>query len=118
MSLKLSPCFPLCPFLPAISAVLQILFAYSTRLTLILFIDEALTHPVHLLSSVELQEVSGKDLLAAAGSKNDYFAEKPLENDSGDSDPDVVLVDFEENDPENPLNWLPTQKWLILFVIS
>lgn len=82
------------------------------------FIDEALTHPVHILSSVEPQKVSGKEPLAAAGSENEDFAEQPLENAIGDSDPDVVLVDFEENDPGNPLNWSPMQKWLIVFVIS
>ncbi|OQD99560.1 hypothetical protein PENSOL_c006G00089 [Penicillium solitum] len=93
-------------------------FAHSTRLTLMPFIDEALTHPVHILSSVEPQKVSGKEPLAAAGSENEDFAEQPLENAIGDSDPDVVLVDFEENDPGNPLNWSPMQKWLIVFVIS
>lgn len=84
------------------------------------FIDEALSHPVPILPSVEPQKLSGKELLAAAGSKNEKFAEHPLENSIGfgDSDPDVVLVDFEENDPENPLNWSLTQKWMIVFVVS
>ena len=81
-------------------------------------IDEALTHPVPILSSVEPQKLSGKEPMAAAGSENEKFAEQPLENASGDSDPDVVLVDYEENDPKNPLNWSPMQKWLIVFAIS
>ncbi|KAF7181492.1 hypothetical protein CNMCM7691_000710 [Aspergillus felis] len=82
------------------------------------FIDEAVTHPVPILSSVEPQKVSGKEPMAAAGSENAKFALQPLENAVGDSDPDVVLVDFEENDPKNPLNWSPIHKWLIVFVIS
>lgn len=81
------------------------------------FIDEALAHPVHILSSVEPQKVSGKAPLAA-GSENKNSADQPLENAIGDSDPDVVLVDFEENDSENPLNWSPMQKWLIVFAVS
>lgn len=81
-------------------------------------IDEALTHPVPILSSVELQKLSGKEPVAAAGSENEKFAEQPLENAIGDSHADVVLVDFEENDPKNPLNWSPMQKWLIVFAIS
>jgi len=56
--------------------------------------------------------------MAAAGSENEKFAEQPLENAIGDSDPDVVLVDYEENDPKNPLNWSPMQKRLIVFAIS
>jgi hypothetical protein len=81
-------------------------------------IDEALTHPVPILSSVEPQKLSGKEPIAAAGSKNEKPAEQPLENPIGDSNPDVVLVDYEENDPDNPLNWSPMQKWLIVFAIS
>lgn len=49
--------------------------------------------------------MSGKELMAAAGSENEKFAKQPLENVIGDSDPDVVLVDYEEDDPKNPLNW-------------
>ena len=56
--------------------------------------------------------------MAAAESENEKVAEQSLENAIGDSDPDVVLVDYEENDPKNPLNWSPMHKWLIVFVIS
>lgn len=62
--------------------------------------------------------MSGKEPLAAAGSESENFAEQPLENVTGDRDPDVVLVNFEENNKESPLNWSPIQKWLIVFVIS
>lgn len=89
------------------------------------FINEDLTHPVPILSSIESQNLSGKEPKAAAGSEDEKFAEQPLEILNGDSNPDVVLgdsdvilVDYEENDPENPLNWSPTQKWLMVFVIS
>lgn len=92
--------------------------AYVIRLTLMSFIDEAVTHPVPILSSLELQKVPGKEPVAAAGSENERTAEQPLENAIGDGDPDVVLVDFEENDPENPLNWSSMHKWLIVFVVS
>ncbi|KAL8829371.1 MAG: hypothetical protein Q9191_002058 [Dirinaria sp. TL-2023a] len=56
--------------------------------------------------------------MAAVGSENDEFAEQLLENAIGDSDPDVVVVDYEENDPKNPLNWSQMQKWLIVFAVS
>lgn len=63
--------------------------------------------------------------MAAEGSENEKFTEQSLESSTGDSDvaievsdPDVVLVDFEENDPKNPLNWSSTHKWLIVFAIS
>lgn len=82
------------------------------------FIDGAATHPVPILSSLELQQVPGKEALAADGSENKKTAEQPLENDIADGDPDIVLVDFEENDPENPLNWSSMRKWLIVFVVS
>lgn len=63
--------------------------------------------------------------MAAVGS-DEKLAQQPLENaiavrDSGSdpaSDQDVVIVDFEENDPENPLNWSPMHKWMIVFVVS
>ena len=82
------------------------------------FTDEALTHPVHILSSVEPQKLLAKEPMAAAGSEDEKVLEQPSEITIGDSDPDAILVDFEENDPENPLNWSPMQKWLIVFAIS
>ncbi|PWY81883.1 bicyclomycin resistance protein [Aspergillus heteromorphus CBS 117.55] len=80
--------------------------------------DEAFDPPVPILSSVERQNLSEKEPIAAAGSKNEKFVEQPLGNSIGDRNPDVILVDYEENDPENPLNWSPMQKWLIVFAIS
>ena len=82
------------------------------------FIDEALTRPVPIPSSIEPQKLSDNEPMAAAGSENEKSAEQPLEIAIGDSNPDVVLVDYEENDPENPLNWSSMQKWLIVFAIS
>jgi hypothetical protein len=81
-------------------------------------IDETVTHPVPIVSSFELQKLSGKEPMAAAGSESENFAQQPLENAIGDSNPDIVLVDFEENNPKNPLNWTPMHKWLIVFIIS
>ncbi|KAJ5874979.1 uncharacterized protein N7529_003409 [Penicillium soppii] len=82
------------------------------------FIDGAVTHPVPILSSIELQKVPGNEPVAAAGSENEKTTEQPLENAIGDGDLDVVIVDFKENDPENPLNWSSMHKWLIVFVVS
>jgi hypothetical protein len=82
------------------------------------FIDGAVTHPVPILSSLDPQKASGKESVAASGSEDEKTAEQPLENTIGDGDPDVVLVDFEENDPENPLNWSSMHKWMIVFVVS
>lgn len=82
------------------------------------YIDESLNHPVPILSSIESQISLGKEPVAAVGSDNEKVAEQQSENGTGDSDSDVIIVDFEENDPENPLNWSKTHKWLIVFAIS
>ena len=79
------------------------------------YIDEALTHQFPVLSSVESRILSDKGLPATG--EDNKLAEQPLEN-AEDSDQDFVLVDFEENDPQNPLNWSQTQKWSIVFAIS
>ena len=75
----------------------------------------SLTNPLPppIVSSLE-------PIMAAAGSENEKFVQKPLGSSiAGDSNsPDVVLVDYEENDPENPLNWSPMHKWLIVIAIS
>ena len=81
-------------------------------------IDETLTHSVPILSSIEQQNLSGKEPIAAVGSQNEKFVEQPLVIPVGDSNLDFVLVDYEENDPENPLNWSSMKKWLIVFAIS
>ena len=81
-------------------------------------IDKALTHSVPIPSSVEPPESTCKAPIATAGSENGKSAEHSLAMAIGDTDPDVILVDYEENDPENPLNWSPMQKWLIVFAIS
>ena len=81
-------------------------------------IDEALIHPVPALFSVEPQKLSGKEPVAAAGRENEKFDEQPSGIPIEDGDPDVVLVDYEENDPENPLNWSSTRKWLTVLAIS
>ncbi|KAJ5377110.1 hypothetical protein N7509_013996 [Penicillium cosmopolitanum] len=82
------------------------------------FIDGATTHPVPILSSLEQQKQPDKEHVTAAESENERTAEIPLEYAIREGDSDVVLVDFEENDPENPLNWSSTHKWLIVFVVS
>ncbi|KGO62045.1 Major facilitator superfamily domain, general substrate transporter [Penicillium expansum] len=82
------------------------------------YIDETLTHSVPILSSIEQQNLSGKEPIAAVGSQNEKFVEQPLVIPVGDSNLDFVLVNYEENDPENPLNWSSMKKWLIVFAIS
>jgi hypothetical protein len=108
----------MCPSLLGLSTVEWTLIAYAARLKQMSFIKDAITHPVPILSSVEPHNLLGKEPMAAAGSDNEKFAQRPLANATRDSDPDVVLVDFKENDPRNPLNWSPMQKWMIVFVIS
>lgn len=81
-------------------------------------INEGLIQPGPMLSSVELQKLSDKEPITVAVSNNENYAEQPLENRIGNSNPDVVLVDYEENDPENPLNLPSMQKWLIVFAVS
>ncbi|KAJ5890477.1 uncharacterized protein N7473_006705 [Penicillium subrubescens] len=68
------------------------------------FINDAITHPVPILSSIEPHKLLSKEPLATAGSDDEKVAQRPLENGIRDGDPDVVLVDFEENDPKNPLH--------------
>ncbi|GKZ83292.1 hypothetical protein AnigIFM56816_008383 [Aspergillus niger] len=86
------------------------------------FIDETINHPVPILSSFEPHNASHNEqsLTAVDNEKGKIADEQPLEHAdaSEDSDPDVVLVDFDENDPENPLNWSPVHKWLIVIVVS
>lgn len=51
--------------------------------------------------------------MAAVGSENEKLAEQPWEIPIEDSGVDVVLVDYEESDPETPLNWSPTHNYLV-----
>ena len=81
-------------------------------------INESLIQPVPAVSSVERQKLTSRELMATAESKKEKFVEQPSAVTIEDSDPDVVLVDYEENDPDNPLNWSSARKWLILLAIS
>jgi hypothetical protein len=81
-------------------------------------IDGAITHPVAVLSPLEQQKLSGKEPMAAAGTKSEKSVEQLSQMSTGDSDPDVVLVDYDEDDRENPLNWPSLRKWLIVFAVS
>lgn len=74
----------------------------SNNFTLMSFIDEFTTHPIPILSTLEQQKLPDKEHVTAAESENDRIAEMLLEFAMGEGDSDVVLVDFEENDPENP----------------
>ncbi|TGO81235.1 hypothetical protein BPOR_1256g00020 [Botrytis porri] len=65
---------------------------------------------VPILALVEPQKLPSNGPNPASGSKNEKFAEQPLEVPITDSNSDTVLVDYEENDPENPLNWSSTRK--------
>lgn len=80
--------------------------------------DMALPHLMPIISPVELQNVSDNKPIATTESKNEKFTKQPLEIPIEDSNLDVILVDYEENDPENPLNWPLIQKWLIVSAIS
>ncbi|KAF7940821.1 uncharacterized protein EAE97_007007 [Botrytis byssoidea] len=74
--------------------------------------------PVPILASGEPQKSLNSGPNAVLGSENEKFAEQSLELPITGSDSDVVLVDYEENDPENPLNWSSTRKWLIVSAVS
>lgn len=93
------------------------MLVHSNHFTLMSFIDGATTHPVPLLSSLE-QQLPDKEHVTAAECENERAGELPLGHAIGEGDSDVILVDFEENDPQNPLNWSSTHKWLIVFVVS
>jgi hypothetical protein len=62
--------------------------------------------------------MSGKEQMAAAEGQLEKSTEEPLQSHNQDSDQNVIFVDYEENDAENPLNWSPTRKWLTVFAIS
>jgi hypothetical protein len=62
--------------------------------------------------------MSGTEQKAAQGTKLEKSAEEPLQSSTVDGDQNIILVDYEENDPENPLNWSQTRKWLTVFAIS
>lgn len=79
--------------------------------------DENSVQTPPIMSSLESQKLSGKKFVAGMTSEHEKFTDQPLETPL-DSNSDIVLVDYEENDPENPLNWSPMHKWLIVFAIS
>ncbi|KAF9699553.1 hypothetical protein EKO04_002693 [Ascochyta lentis] len=81
-------------------------------------IEESPIHRIRDYSPVEPHTLSGKKPGSVVGNENGKAVEQSLGTSIKESDPDVVLVDYEENDPENPLNWSPMQKWLIVFAIS
>lgn len=82
------------------------------------YIDETINHHVPVLSSVEQRAPSTTGSVAAAGGDNEKAVDRLGVATDRDSSPDVVLVDFEDNDPDNPVNWSPVHKWLIVFAIS
>jgi hypothetical protein len=80
--------------------------------------DAASNHPVLILHPFKQQNLPHKKLMAMAESENEKATEEPKEIPIGDSDPDVILVDYEENDLDNPLSWAPMRRWLMVFAIS
>ena len=84
------------------------------------FLNESATHAVPNSTQVELesQTESHKWPLSAGGSEDEKITQHRSRNAIIRSNSEVVLVDFEENDPANPVNWSPTHKWSIVFVIS
>lgn len=59
---------------------------------------------------------------AQTGPPREDIDEKPLEpltsTVTEGRNPAIVLVDFEDNDPENPMNWSSVRKWLMVIVVS
>ncbi|THV54882.1 hypothetical protein BGAL_0018g00380 [Botrytis galanthina] len=74
--------------------------------------------PVPISASVEPEISPNNGPNAVSGSENEKFAEQSLQLPIKGSNSDVVLVDYDENDPENPLNWSSTRKWLIVSAVS
>jgi hypothetical protein len=81
-------------------------------------LNETLIQPTPNSSLVGQQELSSKKSTVMMDNEKEDFVEQRYEVSTTESDPDVVLVDFDENDPENPLNWSSMHKWLIIFAIS
>jgi hypothetical protein len=73
-----------------------------------------------LALSVESYTMSSAEPIATilVESVNGKPTAQPSEIFANESDRRIILVDFEENDPENPLNWSLVHKWLIVFAIS
>jgi hypothetical protein len=80
--------------------------------------DKIHNHTVPSSSSLDSQAMSSKEPLGVARRELEKSAEEPLQCSIGDSDPNVILVDYEVNDPENPLNWSSLRKWLTVLAIS
>lgn len=74
--------------------------------------------PVPILASVEPQLSPNNGPSVTSRNENEKFAKQQSKVPITDSNSDVVLVDYEENDPENPLNWSSTRKWLIVSAVS
>lgn len=82
------------------------------------FLNESLTYPVPNISTAEPHELPCKDPIAATATEDEKLTEQPSDSASGDSRANVILVDFAENDPKNPLNWSRAHRWLIVFAVS
>jgi hypothetical protein len=46
------------------------------------------------------------------------FEQQSLQPVTSDLSSNVVLVDYEDNDSDNPLNWTKSRKWLIVLAVS
>lgn len=62
------------------------------------------------MSSVELGALTGAGIEKMAVQRTFDVIES--------DDTDVILVDYEGKDPDNPLNWTPLRKWSIALAIS
>lgn len=51
-------------------------------------------------------------------SEKEAPAHQSSEYSVDDINPNVVLVDYDDDDPANPLNWSTVRKWLMTFAIS
>lgn len=81
-------------------------------------IEKTVTRPVSLKPSVPSQNSFLPNAMASSGSEKGMPTQQRLESSPDDSNPNIVTVDYEENDLANPVNWSSTRKWLMIFAIS
>jgi hypothetical protein len=58
------------------------------------------------------------DNMTALMEKTDDHEKQHIPKLTPESDSGVILVDYDEDDPENPTTWSSKRKWIIVFAIS
>jgi hypothetical protein len=69
-------------------------------------------------SAVERPSLGRADSTTALLEDVDDHDDLSISTPTSDRGRDVVLVDYDMDDPENPMTWSAQRKWLIVFAIS